>query len=966
MKNRMVILSLLLVVFMLALAACSNQDEGAPEGAEAPVEQAPEEASSGEESPAEVPAEEAAGAPAEEAPLEMESGLAVVDSVTVEQQGDQYVATVSGALPDGCTQIAGTSQGVSGSTIRITVETQRPADMMCTQALSPYSEQVVLDTSGLAPGRYTVEANGVTASEVVAIGGTAEETAAAGDAQISNIVWQWSDLVESNPAGQSVVPNPENYTVTLHVDGRASLKADCNQVLVTYTLNGSNLTFNMLGPSTLAFCGEESLDTQFLGLLSSVNGWALDGDRLQMFTSGGATMGFANGGPAPGSVGIDPSQISLDTQGLPYSWQAVVVPLQPYDESQPPGPQGLPEHIEILFGVTDPAQRAANDPVIYIIPVDNYEAMYEANENQSVTNSMDRIAELTYALPEPAPAAGYPVLPTAPYSPAGGANDLAVQVGRAIANEQSASKNGFRYVGRWAQDANPVSNQNLFYVYQGFSNDGQYLVSFFYPVSTAQLPATAGDVSQEDMDRFNSDYQAHIDEKAAMLNGLSTADWEPDLATLDALVGSLQIEGMVASGVQEKLWQWTGFEPSGNEVQPIENPTAYELFFNVDGSFQFKADCNNGGGSYSVNGGFNGELSMQFGPMTAAACPPESLADQWLGYLQAVQDYGLQPGGTVLELLLPGGGGTLLLSEAGAFEIDLPDPEAGEATGTVIAEAGANIRLGPGTGYPSIGVAPYGTTGTIIGVSQDGQWWAADTPQSASKMGWVLASLVAAEGTEGLPVLTAPALPAPTPAPPAVAPPSPQIQFWADASVIEQGACTGLHWSVENIQAVWVYPQYANWQEYPVTGQESQSVCPTSTTTYVMRVEHTNGSLEYRTVTITVNPKTTAGTSWVVSALYVNQVPIPGTTMTAYFGDNGGFSANGGCNTYQGSYTENNGAVAIGPLAGTQMSCGQSVDAQEQTYLAALAAARTFVISQSQLILYDSGVQEVVRFNFVQ
>ena len=88
--------------------------------------------------------------------------------------------------------------------------------------------------------------------------------------------------------------------------------------------------------------------------------------------------------------------------------------------------------------------------------------------------------------------------------------------------------------------------------------------------------------------------------------------------------------------------------------------------------------------------------------------------------------------------------------------------------------------------------------------------------------------------------------------------------------------------------------------------------------------------------------------------------------MTAYFGSNGSFSANGGCNTYQGTYTENNGAISIGPLAGTQMSCGESVDAQEQAYLAALAAARSFVIQGSQLVLWDSAVQEVVRFNFVQ
>ena len=57
------------------------------------------------------------------------------------------------------------------------------------------------------------------------------------------------------------------------------------------------------------------------------------------------------------SLGIRPQDISLDTQGLPYSWQPVVVPETPYDASMPPGPVGLPEHIEILFGVTDPADR---------------------------------------------------------------------------------------------------------------------------------------------------------------------------------------------------------------------------------------------------------------------------------------------------------------------------------------------------------------------------------------------------------------------------------------------------------------------------------------------------------------------------------------------------------------------------------------------------------------------------------
>ena len=61
--------------------------------------------------------------------------------------------------------------------------------------------------------------------------------------------------------------------------------------------------------------------------------------------------------------------VSLDTQGLPYSWQANEVPATPYDASQPPGPKGLPQHVQINFGVTDPSQQQPGDPIMYIIPV---------------------------------------------------------------------------------------------------------------------------------------------------------------------------------------------------------------------------------------------------------------------------------------------------------------------------------------------------------------------------------------------------------------------------------------------------------------------------------------------------------------------------------------------------------------------------------------------------------------------
>ena len=96
----------------------------------------------------------------------------------------------------------------------------------------------------------------------------------------------------------------------------------------------------------MVYCGDESLDNIYLARLGEVVSYVISDGVLHMnLMADAGNMVFGRG-----PLTITPNQISLDTQGLPYSWQAVVVPEQPYDESMPPGPKGLPEHIEILFG----------------------------------------------------------------------------------------------------------------------------------------------------------------------------------------------------------------------------------------------------------------------------------------------------------------------------------------------------------------------------------------------------------------------------------------------------------------------------------------------------------------------------------------------------------------------------------------------------------------------------------------
>ena len=107
--------------------------------------------------------------------------------------------------------------------------------------------------------------------------------------------------------------------------------------------------------------------------------------------------------------------------------------------------------------------------------------MWAEAGNESVSQAIEQIQQLAFVLTSAGPTSGIPALP---YE-AGlvGVNDFSVQVGRAVSqsevNETSATQTGYRFDGRWVQDANPVTNQHIRYVYQGFTNDGLYLVSFF-------------------------------------------------------------------------------------------------------------------------------------------------------------------------------------------------------------------------------------------------------------------------------------------------------------------------------------------------------------------------------------------------------------------------------------------------------------------------------------------------------
>lgn len=115
---------------------------------------------------------------------------------------------------------------------------------------------------------------------------------------IQGIVWQWTSVTNQSTDETTTVPSPENYTITFNEDGTLDGKADCNTFAGSYSQeNGFTIT---LGPSTMAFCGEASLDQQYLALLGGVAAGGLDGaGGLALETAGGEQrMLFTNGGAA--------------------------------------------------------------------------------------------------------------------------------------------------------------------------------------------------------------------------------------------------------------------------------------------------------------------------------------------------------------------------------------------------------------------------------------------------------------------------------------------------------------------------------------------------------------------------------------------------------------------------------------------------------------------------------------------
>lgn len=106
-----------------------------------------------------------------------------------------------------------------------------------------------------------------------------EEPALLIDPELVGKTWAWERRDSNGNASDPInVPNSENYTLVFGEDGTFAAKMDCNNAAGDYTSSGIGNIMMTLGPSTMAFCGEESLDTMMSQTFGPAQNYTIEGD----------------------------------------------------------------------------------------------------------------------------------------------------------------------------------------------------------------------------------------------------------------------------------------------------------------------------------------------------------------------------------------------------------------------------------------------------------------------------------------------------------------------------------------------------------------------------------------------------------------------------------------------------------------------------------------------------------------
>jgi hypothetical protein len=239
---------------------------------------------------------------------------------------------------------------------------------------------------------------------------------------------------------------------------------------------------------------------------------------------------IASSGHAPIAVDYKGIHFTADPSLATSIWPEVI-PATPAQEDEPFW-YAAPEHIRFTFA--DPGLPPGRFPMgINLVPEAQI-LIYPVAELVVIEPwGPARVETMQSLLAEkgPIPDGDLPLLPVA----------NAAQLFHAQAHYLDFSNlQGLRFITQHTQENLAViNNLEMFYTFQGLTNDGAYYVAAFFPLTTDTLPDK---VEVQNSEAFRTNFATYLSDTTTELDQLLPAEFTPDLTLLDAVISSLSVE----------------------------------------------------------------------------------------------------------------------------------------------------------------------------------------------------------------------------------------------------------------------------------------------------------------------------------------------------------------------------------------------------------------------------------------
>lgn len=192
----------------------------------------------------------------------------------------------------------------------------------------------------------------------------------------------------------------------------------------------------------------------------------------------------------------------------------------------------FPAHTEYLL-VDYPLDDSFHQPRILIYPARDFSDLNPAARH-NIEALQDLLAE------KPALTAGLFGLDPLPFLPIFNA----AQVFAVQAEYLSfANGEGIRYLTQYSQAIMPVTNSNLFYTFQGLSDDGAYYVAAILPVALPDFLPDDDEINQAAVaDISGEEFEVYLEDLLESLGEMPAESFTPSLAGLDEMMQSLSLD----------------------------------------------------------------------------------------------------------------------------------------------------------------------------------------------------------------------------------------------------------------------------------------------------------------------------------------------------------------------------------------------------------------------------------------